>query len=103
MKLPNVVAIAVSAAVAALIAAPAGQAEPVLVDPQVPNGVGLWCQGGIGNVMLVPFCKGAPFADGSYWKQTGWVIPFQGMGWNPPVCVGPDDQPAAPGGCDGAV
>jgi hypothetical protein len=92
-----------SIAYAALVPAAPAFAEPVLMDPQVPNGTGMWCQGGLGNVMLQPFCKGAPFADGTYWKQTGWIIPFQGVGWNPPACFGPNDQPAALGGCGGAV
>lgn len=102
-RMSSVAAAATSIAAAALIGSASAHAEPVLMDPQVPNGTGLWCQGGMGNAMLVPFCKGAPFPDGSYWKQTGWIIPFQGLGWNPPVCVGPDDQPAAPGGCGGAA
>jgi len=99
----NIVLAAASMAVAAFIAAPSGHAEPMLVDPQVPNGTGMWCQGGMGNVMLVPFCKGVPFTDGTYWQQNGYIIPFQGVGWNPTVCLGPGGQPAAPGGCGGAV
>ena len=102
MKRTAVVAAAASIAVAAIVAAPSAQAEPMLVDPQVPNGNAMWCQGGLGGG-LMPFCKGAPFADGTYWKQSGYIIPFQGLGWNPPECVGPNDQPAPPGGCGGAA
>ncbi len=102
-RLSGLATAAASVAVAAVITAPLVRAEPVLMDPQVPNGTGMWCQGGVGNVMLVPYCKGAPFPDGSYWKQIGWIIPFQGVGWNPPACFGPDDQPSAPGGCGGAA
>jgi hypothetical protein len=57
-RLSGITAAAASLATALVVAAPSSNAEPTLMDPQVPNGKGMWCQGGMGNVMLQPFCKG---------------------------------------------
>lgn len=63
------------------------------VDPHTPNGSALWCQGGMGNVALIPYCDGQHYPDGSFWHQTA-ASPF-GFGgpaslpWNAPVLVKP--------------
>lgn len=62
-------------------------------DPHMPSGGALWCQGGLGNVAMIPYCDGEHFPDGSYWHQTA-ASPF-GIGgpaslpWNPPVLIKP--------------
>jgi hypothetical protein len=62
-------------------------------DPHMPNGKALWCQGGLGNDAMIPYCDGEHFPDGSFWHQTA-ASPF-GIGgpaslpWNEPVLVKP--------------
>lgn len=62
-------------------------------DPHIPNGAALWCQGGLGNIAMVPYCDGQHYPDGSFWHQTA-ASPF-GFGgpaslpWNAPVLVKP--------------
>jgi hypothetical protein len=63
------------------------------LDPHMPNGGSLWCQGGLGNVALIPYCNGQPYADGSFWHQEA-ASPFgiggpAGLPWKPPVLVKP--------------
>lgn len=77
---------------AALLAATPAAAEDGL-DPHIPNGAALWCQGGLGNVAMIPYCNGLPYPDGSYWAQTA-ASPFgfggpAGLPWNAPVRVLP--------------
>lgn len=90
------------AVIAALVVASALLYSPAALadspDARVPNGAALWCQGGMGNVALAPFCNGTPYADGSYWHQTA-DIPMFRVNWHEPVCVSPGDVPAPPGGC----
>lgn len=86
-------------AIAALVAAPAPHADNV--DPHIPNGSALWCQGGIANTMMIPYCNGAPFPDGTSWHQTGHLVLFQSPVFDPPVCVSANGEPS-PGGCGGA-
>ena len=63
------------------------------LDPHTPNGGALWCQSGLGNVALNPYCNGLAYPDGSYWHQEA-ASPF-GFGgpaalpWKPPVLVKP--------------
>lgn len=70
---------------------PAASAEGP--DPHVPNGSALWCQGGMGNVAMIPYCDGQHYPDGSFWHQTA-SNPF-GLGgpaalpWTEPVLVTP--------------
>jgi hypothetical protein len=84
---------------AAVISAPMGYADNV--DPHVPNGSALWCQGGLGNTMLQPYCNGAPYADGTSWHQSGHLVPFASPVFDAPVCVAATGEPAH-GGCGGA-
>jgi len=76
----------------AAVLSTSAHADPGL-DPHTPNGGALWCQGGLGNVALIPFCNGLPYPDGSYWHQEA-ASPF-GIGgpaslpWKPPVLVKP--------------
>lgn len=76
--------------VASCVLAPTAQADQ---DPHIPNGGALWCQGGLGNVALIPYCDGLHYPDGSYWHQTA-ASPF-GIGgpaslpWNPPELIKP--------------
>lgn len=60
-------------------------------DPHMPNGAALWCQGGIGNVAMIPYCDGQHYPDGSFWHQTA-ASPFgfggpAGLPWTAPVLV----------------
>ena len=62
-------------------------------DPHTPNGATLWCQGGMGNVAMIPYCDGARYPDGSFWHQTA-SSPFgfggpAGLPWTEPVLVQP--------------
>jgi hypothetical protein len=76
---------------------PLGNIAPVHaddgLDPHIPNGGALWCQGGMGNVALIPYCDGLHYPDGSFWHQTA-SSPF-GFGgpaslpWNAPELVKP--------------
>ena len=75
----------------ALALAPVAHADGL--DPHMPDGSKLWCQGGLGNNMMIPYCDGLHYPDGSYWHQTaaspfGWGGPA-GLPWNPPVKVNP--------------
>lgn len=81
---------------AVVLCAPAAHADDA--DPRIPNGPVQWCQGGMGNVALAPFCNGTPYADGSYWHQTA-DVPFFRLNWHEPLCVTAGDVPAPPGGC----
>jgi hypothetical protein len=81
--------IATLLSVAALIAAPTSRADQP--DPHTPNGAALWCQGGMGNVAMIPYCDGLRYPDGSFWHQTA-ASPFgfggpAGLPWNAPVLV----------------
>lgn len=61
-------------------------------DPHMPDGGSLWCQGGLGNVAMIPYCNGLPYPDGSYWHQEA-ASPFgiggPGLPWQPPVLIRP--------------
>jgi hypothetical protein len=60
--------LASATALLALAFAPDARADEI--DPHIPSGGALWCQGGMGNVALIPYCNGLPYPDGSYWHQT---------------------------------
>lgn len=85
-------------AVAALAAVPTAAADNP--DPHVPNGSALWCQGGLGNVALQPYCNGSPYPDGTSLHQSGHLVPFASPVFDAPVCLAPSGEPA-PSGCGG--
>lgn len=86
------IAAAIGLAATALFGAAEGHADDG-PDPHMPNGGALWCQGGMGNVAMIPYCDGQQYPDGSFWHQTA-SSPF-GFGgpaslpWNEPVLVKP--------------
>ncbi|UQX09611.1 hypothetical protein [Candidatus Mycobacterium methanotrophicum] len=97
----------------AVLAAPAGYADP---DPHNPDVGANFCPGGAGvggqpGQPAEPYCDGVPYADGSYWhaiKRSGTNVvvvqcvkpppppgPFSGL--LPQLPPGP--LPAPPGSC----
>ena len=97
----------------AMLAAPAGHADP---DPHKPDVGANYCPGGA-TPSPEGTCDGVPYPDGSYWHATqrtsganSYVVvqcvvpppspgPFAGL--LPPLPPGPIPAPA--GGCGGAV
>lgn len=80
----------VATAAALVLTSPASAEGP---DPHMPNGGAMWCQGGMGNVAMIPYCDGTKYPDGSFWHQTA-SSPF-GFGgpasllWNQPELAKP--------------
>ncbi|MGH3969780.1 MAG: hypothetical protein ACRDTV_17090 [Mycobacterium sp.] len=116
------------AAIAAALSIVPAVAAPVLAgadpDPHMPNVRTGYCPGGSGSqpINIIPgagyaalgyYCKGVPYADGTYWRYVQFPIPYSMIG-DPQQnasyglhCVVADEfansSMAPPGGCDGAV
>lgn len=69
-------------------------------DPHIPDRSHGSCPGGTGG-FGVGWCDGIPYPDGTYWHQITWSGQYSGSGGGKPVCMGPDHNPAPPGGCGG--
>jgi hypothetical protein len=97
-------------ATVAVLSAPAAYADPA-PDPHMPNMQAGYCPGGgMGSQISLAYCDGVPYPDGSYWHAIQYGAPMIGRPYgllSPGLqCVvggGAIPQPAAPGGCGGAV
>jgi hypothetical protein len=75
----------------AMLAAPAGHADP---DPHKPDVGANYCPGGAGVGGLPgqpaePYCDGVPYADGSYWH----AVQRSGTNFTVVQCVVPQPPP----------
>jgi hypothetical protein len=101
----------IAAISAALILAPVAPAYAD-VDPQIPNpGAGYCPGGGQGSMIILGYCDGVKYPDGSYWHYIQYGVPLIGHpgGLLSPgmQCVidngSPVPAPAPAGGCGGTA
>ncbi|WP_145013142.1 hypothetical protein [Mycobacterium marseillense] len=93
----------VAALAAAITLATPAHADnpPPWLDPHYPDNARGSCPGGGGGYGF-GWCNGTPYPDGTYWQQrvTGGILNVPPVA-SKPECMGPDNQPAPPGGCGG--
>ncbi|OIN79367.1 hypothetical protein BMG05_18460 [Mycobacterium malmoense] len=96
-RVPLILAVAAAAAIGV---APAHADPPPWNDPHYPDKARGSCPGGSGG-FGIGWCDGQPYPDGTYWHQTTWGGQYGASGGGKPQCMGPDHNPAPPGGCGG--